>query len=192
MTQGADEREAAPLAPKRSVVGEARLTEADFVATWSSLPEFRRRRWSVPYVLTSSGVIVLSGLAGVMMLPDRMGWLFLVAAAALLLVAGTMWWLPRERAKSSWARRAMKATGDEPVRFGFDEQGMSVESDASEHRLPWAELTRWLELEHALLVYAGPTLILVPKRAFAADQVELVRALLATRITRRPPTEPGS
>lgn len=191
MTELADQRAAAPLAPQGGVVGEARLTEADFVAVWSSLPEFRRRRWSVSYVLTSSGVVVLSGLAGVMMLPDRMGWLFLMAAAAFLFVAGTMWWLPRERARSTWARRAMKATGDEPVRFGFDERGMSVESHASEHRLPWAELTRWLELEHALLVYAGPTLILVPKRAFAADQVELVRALLEGRITPRPPPEPG-
>jgi hypothetical protein len=93
-----------------------------------------------------------------------------------------MWWLPREKARRSWARRAMKATGSGPVRFAFGEEGMSIESQASEHQLPWTALTRWLESEHALLVYAGPTLIVVPKRAFVVGQLEVVRALLSSRI----------
>jgi hypothetical protein len=190
MTEDGDERAAAPASPELPVMGEVQLTEADFVQVWSALPEFRRRRWSLQYVLTSLGVIVLSGTAGVMMLPDRMGWLFLASATAFLLVAGAMWWLPRQRARASWARRAMKATGDGPVRFGFDEEGMSVESHASEHRLAWADLSRWLELELALLVYAGPTLIVVPKRAFTAGQLNLVRELLGRRLQKEAASAP--
>lgn len=190
MTEDGDERAAAPASPELPVMGEAQLTEADFLEIWSSLPEFRKRRWSLHYVLASSSAIVLSGAAGVMMLPHRMGWLFLASATAFLLVAGAMWWLPRRRARRSWARRAMKATGDGPVRFGFDEAGMSVESHASEHQLAWPALSRWLELEHALLVYAGSTLIVVPKRAFAARQLEVVRALLVRRLEKEPASPP--
>lgn len=181
MTSVADERPV-PLATELPVVSEAQLRESDFVEIWSSLPQFRRRRWSRQYMLASSIVIIMSGAAGVMMLPARMGWLFLASPTAFLLVAAAMWWLPRERARRSWARRAMKATGGGPVRFAFGEDGMSVESEASEHQLPWAALTRWLESEHALLVYAGPTLIVVPKRAFAVGQLQVVRALLSSRI----------
>lgn len=181
MTSGADERPAQPAA-ESPVVGEAQLTEADFVEVWSTVPQFRKRRWSVQYLLASAAVVVMSGAAGVTLLPHRMGWLFLLAPTAFVLVAAAMWWLPRERGRRSWARRAMKATGSGPVRFAFGEEGMSVESQASEHQLPWAALTRWLESEHALLVYAGPTLIVVPKRAFLVGQLQVVRALLSSRI----------
>jgi hypothetical protein len=181
VTGGADERPA-PTAAESPVAGEAQLTEADFVAIWSSLPRLRKRRWSRQYMLASSIVIIMSGVAGVLMLPHRMGWLFLASPTVFVVVAAAMWWLPRERARRSWARRAMKATGEGPVRFGFGERGMSVESQASEHQLPWAALTRWLELEHAILVYAGATLIVVPKRAFAPAQLDSVRALLARHL----------
>lgn len=172
----------APSAFDLPVVGQVQLTETDFVDVWGSVPEFRRRRWSMQYGLASAFVVVLSVATGLLMLPDRTAWLFLAAPAAFILVAGAMWWLPRERARSSWARRAMKATGDGPVRFAFDEQGMSVESQASAHQLAWTALTRWLEVAHAFLVYAGPTLIVVPKRAFVAGQLDAVRALLSGHV----------
>lgn len=91
----------------------------------------------------------------------------------------------------AWAKQALTNIGG-PTSFRFDDYGFTAESTLRQHRLAWAGLARSLETQHAFLVYTTPaTVLIVPKRAFADDDVLRLSAWLRERITPVPVQKVG-
>lgn len=176
-----------PPEPELPIAFEATLTEADFSEVWSQIPQFRRRQARWLLLLMCAGLACLAALAARSSGMGELPWVFVVVPGLLALVAVSyLWWSPR-----AWARQSVKATGDGPIGFSFDDAGLSVESSVSSYQLGWTALRHWIESDDALLVYTRQgALVVMPKRAFGG-QLDLLRVLLLHRLQVRPQTKLG-
>lgn len=164
------------------VTGRTDLVEADFAAATAALPDFRRGRQT----LFIWGLLLLMFLACWQLLgeggqsPDLLPIALPVAFTVVLAI------FFQRAMRKGWVKQALVDQGG-PTDFRFDDFGFNVDSRLRHHRLAWASLARWLETPEAFVVYTTPrTLLVVPKRAFAAPAVRQVRELLSTRITPAP------
>jgi hypothetical protein len=166
-----------------SVVIEGRVAMCveDFAQAWRFLPQVRG---SVAVVF----VIVLLVPAMMMMFNFRDGGgNGLIYAGTGVLTAGAaaygMW-----RGRMRWAKNALHTLrGEEGVLFRFDDYGFHVTAPGRESRLAWSEVYRSIDTALAFLVYTAPhAVVIVPKRAFASAEVNLLQALLIERVRPRP------
>lgn len=166
------------------LVVEVELSQADFSRAWGALPQIRRQRAKLVFMVVVA-VAVSVGSFAVRGAPDHEAqWAPMVLSMLFtgLLVGGLLWRMPR-----SWARRAVSEIGGGPMKFRFDDAGLQIESPLRRHQLAWAALPQHLESEDAFVIYtSSSSFVVVPKRAFAAGQLEATRALLHQRIPTKP------
>jgi hypothetical protein len=157
-----------------AIVGKADVIEADLAHAVTHLPG-SKRGWLAP-AITAAVMVTLWVLNG----SDwRAQTLTVLLPMAFVVVMTTYFQRGIGRA---WAKQALSNIGG-PTTFRFDDYGFTCESSLRQHRLAWAGLARSLETPQAFVVYTTPgTVLIVPKRAFADDEVVRVSALLRERI----------
>jgi hypothetical protein len=160
-----------------SIEGETELSEQDFREAFGFVPQFRRsnKLWLVAPLLL---LLAFSD--------EKLGRSFWLPALPLLgflgLSLGFRWYLRR-----AWARRALADLGGGTTQFRFDETGLNVVSKLRRLELTWASLPQHVETPSSFIVYTGSQALLVlPKRAFAAADLEQLRAELRRRIPTKP------
>lgn len=162
------------------VAGRARLSREDFLDAWPYVPEFQHL-WL--YV----GFLPLGALIATFCSPVppaemwRGQWPLLLLGIPLC--AGWAWWN-----RHVWAESSVQRVGPREVGFVFDEDGLHVRHSSGHHHYEWAELPRPIETKRSLLLYISPKLIvLLPQRAFSADDWAEVVSLLRDQPERRSP-----
>ena len=166
-----------------AVVGEADVTEADLVDVATHLPG-SQRRWLVP-VIIAAGILPLLILNG----SDWRGQALTVLLPLAFVIIMTTYF--QRGIGRAWAKQALTNIGGRTT-FRFDDYGFTSESSLRQHRLAWAGLARSLETPRAFIVYTTPgSLLIVPKRAFADDEVARLSVLLRQRITPAPVQKVG-
>jgi len=174
----------APPEPAPPLEVEVALTQTDFSKAWAALPQIRRQR--AKFTILVLLVVLLSvGRFAVLGAPiDETQWLALILPVLFigLITSGLLVLMPRR-----WARQAMSDMGAGQIRFRFDAAGLEVESPLRSHKLAWAALPQHLETDEAFVIYtSSSSLVVVPKRAFAAGELEAARVLLGQRISNKP------
>lgn len=134
----------------------------------------------------------------------RQRWLFLAAAAVLVVVfaimnggnpaglapfvvftslfQGFMFLGPR-----FLARRSIATMSSHIVRYRLDNDEISISNAGTTVTRRWDVLERFVETDTALLIWVGPSAIqIVAKRAFAPHELAWLRAQLASSTQRRP------
>jgi hypothetical protein len=157
------------------IVGEVDVVEADLAQVATHLPG-SKGRWLVP-VMIAVGMVPLWILNG----SNVRGQALTVVLPLLFVIIMTTYF--QRGFGRAWAKQALSNIGG-PTTFRFDDYGFTSESSLRQHRLAWASLARSLETPQAFVVYTTPgTMLIVPKRAFADDEVIRVSALLRERIS---------
>jgi YcxB-like protein len=68
----------------------------------------------------------------------------------------------------------------------FDGNGYTMENDRGSRTWPWSELSNWMESPHFFHLYFNPrSFLIVPKDAFAGDDVHAARKVLEENITKK-------
>jgi hypothetical protein len=161
------------------VEGEARFIEEDFVNSFLAVQKWSHRAFMF------AGCVALA-LVSVMLL-NKAPWLagFAGAVGAVFGLSG-LWQSAGPRVL---ARQHLRAIHEDelPVRFRFDESGMTVSGSWGTSFYRYGGMHDFTDLRSTILVQTGPVLrMVVPKRAFSADDRKIVLELLRTRVTRRP------
>jgi hypothetical protein len=162
----------------RVIVGETSFTRDDFLNARRSLPGAKAPFILVPiaamYVLFSFLADHQQGALAAMLVTP-------IAFTAVFVFA--MWNGTRRWANNVFA----ELRGDHDVTFRFDRYGLAVETSKRQAKVAWEVLHRALETKLAFLVYTSAnTAEVVPKRAFAASDLETLRQWLRERIQARP------
>lgn len=166
-----------------AIVGEADVTEADLLQVAKALPG-SKRPWLVPAII-AVGMVPLLVLNG----PDWRARTLTVLLPAAFVIIMTVYF--QRGIGRAWAKQALTNIGGSTT-FRFDDYGFAAESSLRQHRLAWAGLARALETPQAFLVYTTPgTVLIVPKRAFADDEVLRLSGWLRERITPVPVRKVG-
>ncbi|GMU66801.1 MAG: hypothetical protein AMXMBFR36_30750 [Acidobacteriota bacterium] len=159
------------------------VTEADHLAaTYTNMrprPVFKYLGW---------GVAALGVLALAAVLPDVIEaggfrsfgfWLFAALFAYFPLYFGIL--VPRHVRR---LYRQTKAAG-RPTTYSIDDSGLTLQSENGSGSVPWPDFHRWKEGRSCLLLYINQALfIILPKRAFSADQLAATRAYLHQHVRR--------
>jgi hypothetical protein len=104
----------------------------------------------------------------------------LLAVAVVLFVLALI-------AGSRTARSVATAYGHGQERdIAIGEDGVTVRETGMSVAYAWARFDRALEGAQHLVLLAGPGIVVVPKRAFAAEDLARVRELVASKLTVRP------
>ncbi len=161
------------------VEGEAQFIEDDFVNSFLAL-----QKWS--YRASMFAGCLALGVVSVLLL-SKAPWLagFSGAVGAVFGLAG-LWQSVGPRVL---ARQHIRAISQDelPVRFRFDESGMTVSGSWGTSFYRYRGMHSFMDLRSTILVQTGPVLrMVVPKRAFSADDRRVVLELLRTRVTPRP------
>jgi hypothetical protein len=168
--------------------GHATLTERDYEEAWQALSRFRRSP-SVWWSIQASGLVGVTALAASIFTGDLL--FFALALVPILVVLLGPAYLTR-LARGRWARRALEGNGREPQTFRFDEEGVTFASGVERQGLSWAELRQHLELPSNFMIFESrKAFLVVPKRAFGADDVEALREMLRERLPTRPDQAPA-
>lgn len=74
-----------------------------------------------------------------------------------------------------------------PVRYTFDDFGISIQAESARSDLKWPAILKWKEGKHAFVIYLNSRVgNIVPKRFFSSTAgVDLVRQMLRTNIGRK-------
>ena len=174
------EQQPAPPEPAPPLVVGVELTQSDFSKAWGALPQIRRQRTKFVILVL---VVVLGSVSRFALRGDPIDetpWVAMVVPILfiVLLTSGLLWLMPRR-----WARQAMSDIGAGQMRFCFDAAGLEIESPLRSHKLAWAALPQHLETDDAFVIYtSSASIVVVPKRAFAAGQLEAARVLLGQRV----------
>ncbi|HEY3252476.1 MAG TPA: YcxB family protein [Polyangiaceae bacterium] len=169
------------------IVGCTELRVEDFTSAWAALPQNRR-------VFVRFGLWLLAiPLFGVYQLllnesgpHDASGSPWPVVALSLG-VAGALFGFALWRDRTVWARNAVAdLRGAEGVEFRFDALGFSFQAPGRHAQHTWDSLYRCIETANAFAIYTGPIMVMiVPKRAFAASELDSLRARLLERVPNR-------
>ena len=160
------------------ITGQLELTEADLARLAPHLPEFKRRWLPLLMFVVVTPVVVFVNHSWLTVLP--------------MLFGGLLFGYFQLLASKKWPKRALADLGAGTTTFRFDDYGMTVSSSLREHRLAWSALSRYVEAPGGFAVYTTPrTLLVVPKRAFAAADVPRLAELLRTRVIAKPGSAPG-
>jgi hypothetical protein len=98
--------------------------------------------------------------------------------------AALMFYIPRASARSLLL--SLVRAGDNRVFYRFDAEGVTIRAAGSTSSFAYRTVIRSRETGTAFLLYATPEVAsIVPKRAFAAGDLERVRALLGSQVPRQ-------
>jgi len=161
------------------VEGEAQFIEEDFVNSFLAL-----QKWSYRASMFA-GCLALA-LVSILLL-SKAPWLAgFAAAVGAVFGLSALWQSVGPRVLARQHIRAIHP--DElPVRFRFDESGMTVSGSWGTSFYRYRGMQNFLDLRSTILVQTGPVLrMVVPKRAFSADDRKTVLELLRTRVSPRP------
>ena len=128
---------------------------------------FRRSRQSVAPEWLASGALLLVGLA--MLFVEGLSWLAAVVlvVGALVILAAPL--IRRWASKRKWQREPLYETEHE---VAFRDEGVYFRMGVIESNLDWKYYQRVMESPNGLLmVYGNDSFNLLPKRAFANDQL---------------------
>jgi hypothetical protein len=162
------------------VAGEATLTEADYLATWDAVPQFRPlkaiRIWL--FVMVLMGLQTLHFFEGA-----PIGW---VTAVLPLLFVGALL-VGVARGKRTFARNVISDMGGGQISYRFSDEGFGIQTPRAKSVVAWESLAELIERPAYFLVFTAPQqFVLVAKRAFSADDVETLRQMLGERIVKKP------
>jgi len=166
------------------IAGRVDLTEEDFRAVWAVLPRNRRALvelvftfLAIPLFWLTTAVLDSHGLRGVMSLPVVVG-AFVVSAVLAFTI-----WLRR----SLWTRSAVRQLrGVEGAEFRFDSLGISMVTQGHQDQHTWSTLFRCTETARVFAIFTAPNMVMVvPKRAFDANEQTRLRAWLQTHVPKR-------
>ena len=158
--------------------GQAQFIEEDFVSSFLAL-----QKWSYRASMFAGCAALI--LVSVLLL-GKAPWLggFAGAVGAVFGLSG-LWQSVGPRVL---ARQHIRAISQEelPVRFRFDDSGMTVSGSWGTSFYRYGGMHNYLDLRSTILVQTGPVLrMVIPKRAFSADERKVVLDLLRTRVTPR-------
>jgi hypothetical protein len=160
------------------VEGETRFVEEDFLVPFLVLRSRANR-----YTMFAAGVALL---AVSVMLSGRQPWLAGFGGAV-----GVMFWflgMWHSVGPRFFARQHVHGMTEAefPVRFRFDEEGMTISGSWGTSLYRYRGMHSFTELRSCILVQTGPVFrMVVPKRAFSAEDRRVVLELLRTRVTPR-------
>lgn len=162
------------------VAGEATLTEADYLATWDAVPQFRPLKATRVWLF----VMVLMGLQTLHFFEDAtIGW---VAAAVPVLFVGALI-VGVSRGKRTFARNVLSDMGGGQIGYRFSDEGFGIQTPRAKSVVAWESLAELVERPAYFLVFTAPQqFVLVAKRAFSADDVETLRQMFVERIVKKP------
>jgi hypothetical protein len=159
------------------VDGKAVLTERDFVEAWGHVPQFRRAKRAFLWLLPALGALMILSAAN----RGGLRWAVMALVPAGITLALGIGALPLLRAR--WAKRVMRDAAPGETTFRFDEAGVQATNSLRRHELKWVGLMQQVETSSSFLICASPRLLLVvPKRAFRADDLQRLRQMLQQRI----------
>jgi len=167
------------------IVGRAQLTPDDFTAVWAALPQNRRL-----FVRLGSWVVLIGmfwfvrGLLDPAAASEPLPWTMLLVPGVMVVGFPLILW----RSRNAWGKNAVaELRGNEGVEYRFDAAGFSFSAPGRQVQHAWSALYRCLETAQAFAIYTGPAaVIVVPKRAFAADDQARLVSLLPTAVPNRP------
>ena len=162
------------------------ITESDFC---DGQVTYRKRnfvsRWSWIGLVALLAVCTLFEATVITLAPRQRsllsGWMIFSAICTVLLAL--LYWLgPRLEARKQY-RNAPSAKGT--VNLEILDNGLRFVSAASTGEAPWSHYLKCLEGKAVFLLFLNPRVfVLIPKRAFTAEQENQFRTLLAQNITR--------
>ena len=160
------------------VEGEARFTEQDFTLPFLAI----RKRASRTPMVAACGVLLLVSV----LLLRRQTWLsgFSGAVGTMFLFLAVWqsvgpWHLARQHIQGLTAEEIR-------VRYRFDEEGMTISGSWGTSFYRYCGIHAFVEHPTALLVQTGPVLrVVVPKRAFSPQNLQVVVGLLRSRVKPR-------
>lgn len=156
------------------IVGRATLTVADVQGAFAGRTGTRLLVVFVVLSLAMLGVTLLVG--GTKMLPGLV---------VLPFFLGLVWYFRRVQAKTVLAS---KSEMDLTHSYELDSDGYRISSHNSASRATWSTLYTFQETADAFLLFQNPTVrIIIPKRAFAANDIPRIQKLLAACVHRRRP-----
>jgi len=159
------------------IEGRARLTHADFLDAWLYVPAFRTVWLYAAFFPFGLGLMVLGSPVPARDWLPQVPWLVLGAPLTILAI----WWWRRR-----WAEASFTRIGSRQLTFRLDHQGLHVDSSLGRQKYPWAQLVQPIETKQGLLLPTSATqLLLLPKRAFSADDLQDVTRLLGELPARR-------
>jgi YcxB-like protein len=170
----------------KPIAGGTPITADDFKAVWSALPQnrsamkmFGLMALGIPTFAVIQSLIVNGSVSS-----TSMGWLYLVLPVVFGLVLARVLWKGRAR----WADNAVKDLRSlEGVDFRFDAAGVTIDAPGRKATTAWSALARSIETPEAFAIYITPaTVMLVPKRAFTAEDQVRLRALLSKLVPNQP------
>lgn len=159
------------------IEGRVRLEREDWLHAWPHVPQFRTI-WQYVLFMPLSFVLIVVGSP----VPWR-SWLSYApwAVASVPLAAFAVW-----AYRNHWATGLFTRVGRQQIVYAFDAEGMRVSSGSGALRFPWAAIFRAIETPQAFLVFVQSSQFFVmPKRAFAPDDLSELAELLASVPKRR-------
>ncbi len=163
---------------ERVIVGQTRFTRDDFLNARRSLPGAKVLFVFVPIIF---GITLLNGF---MSHEESVSPSLLITP----MILAAIFVFTLSRGARRWADKAFtELHGGDDVTYRFDRHGLAVETSKRQVKVLWEVLHRALETKLAFLVYTSSnTAEIVPKRAFAASDLETLRRWFKRRIQARP------
>jgi hypothetical protein len=173
------EQQPAPPELGQPLTGETRLCAADFAPLWPRLAIVRVARSVLAGLSTFA---LLFGIGAASSGDYSLG----AAFVPLLVLSGV--WLLFESARRGFSNIRVSQLGAQPARFTFDDWGLRLVAARNSREVPWSRLKAFHETGEALLLRpVSGEIVVIPKRAFSAETLGLVRALLLRRLQERVP-----
>lgn len=174
-----------------AITGHAAISVQDFQAVWWALPQTRAsvRTLALMFLAVPGFALVhwlLAADRATSEAPAAGSLLGIVLPSAAMLALALGWGLRQGRAR--WAQNAVTdLRSTEGVDFVLDDVGLSIDAPGRQSTTAWAATARCLETKDAYAVYLTPNSVMViPKRAFAAQDQARVSRLLAEKVPNRP------
>jgi YcxB-like protein len=108
-----------------------------------------------------------------------------LAPLYVILMFWILWFLgtPYLSARSQF--RASPSTKT-PINFTFTDEGLHFRSKLADSKVDWSAYVNWVEEKAIFAVFPHPRIfIVIPKRAFSADQLIEFRELLCEKVKRK-------
>jgi hypothetical protein len=110
------------------------------------------------------------------------------ASLAASVVLGTLGWFLGPKLYSGNAKRAVanKTMAERSVTWRFSAEGYEVTTPHSQSRADWSTMHRFIDGPTSFVLYVSEAVVhVIPKRALHPDDVPVLTAMLASRITPR-------
>jgi hypothetical protein len=153
--------------------GNCQLTLDDFIHGVRHEPRTRR------LIRMATGIGAVACVSGFLLMssPAYPSGLLLLGLGVMCFAAHNA---PEQIAQRWFAKTPSQARG---IRYTLNPQGLIVTSEVSQRLYAWPELQGFHELPEALLVWvSGELFLIIPKRAFSAEDLPAVIVKLEARV----------